>query len=170
MKSFIAAAALAAVAALPATAGALPPGDTSVPLGSTAACFVVATPAAPATCNFVGAGSSDVGYIGGGSGTYAITYKEKYAVCDPTTNTVSGYALRNATDDSGSLTPPNAASQTTWKKGVVYTITLNGEGWLAIGGQGTPGQDMASSPQVGPAPGYAGADDATGGKQVGAAC
>jgi len=169
MKLLIAAAALAA-AALPATAGALPPGDTSVPLGSTAACVVIATPALPATCNFIGAGSSDVGYIGGGSGSYAITYKQKYAVCDSATQTVSGIALRNATDDSGDLTPPNAASQTTWQQGVVYTITLTGEGWLAIGGQGTPGQDMASTPQVGPAPDYAGAEDDTNGKHVGDAC
>jgi hypothetical protein len=169
MKRFIAAAALAASAAVPATAGALPPGNSSVPVGSTAACFVVATPAAPAICNFIGAGSGDVGVGGFSTGGYTITHQRKVAVCDATTNTVSGYKLQTVTDDSQSGTN-YIGSQDSYAKGVVFTLTVNGEGFAAVGGQGTPGADMASDPAVGPAPGYAGAEDGTGGAHAGDAC
>src|SRR3954447_2007411 len=101
MKGLLLGSVVAAAIAIPATAGAVPPGNTSVPLGSTGACFVVATPAAPATCNFVGAGSGDVGYIGGGSGSYAITHKVKVVDCQ--NGVVAGYKTTTVTDDSGSL-------------------------------------------------------------------
>jgi hypothetical protein len=168
MKRFIAAAALTAAAIVPASAGAVPPGNASVPLGSTKGCFVVASPAGKATCNFVGAGSSDLGYIGGGQGTYAISHQQKVVTC--TAGKVTGYHLASHVDDAGDLAPPNAASQTTWTNNIVYTITLTGTGWLAIGGSGTPGQDMASDPAVGAGPAYAGAEDATAGAQINDAC
>ena len=167
MKGFVLAAALGAAALLPATAGAVPPGNTSVPLGSTAACFIVATPAAPATCNFVGAGSSDIGYGGIGTGDFTITHQRKVADCGAD-GTVSGFKLVTATDDSGSMTP--AGSMSTFTSGIVYTATVTGEGFFAIGGQGTPGPDAAADPAVGAAPGYAGAEDATNGAKVGDAC
>src|SRR3954469_6933637 len=137
MKGLLLGSVVAAAIAIPATAGAVPPGNTSVPLGSTASCFVVATPAAPATCNFVGAGSGDIGLIGGGSGTWNITHQIKVVTCDQTTHTVSGYHLQQANDQGGSLTPPGAAEMDSWQSNVVYTVTLAGEGFLALGGQGT---------------------------------
>jgi len=167
MKGLFIAAALGAAALLPATAGAVPPGNTSVPLGSTAACFVVATPAAPATCNFIGAGSSDVGYGGIGTGDFTITHQRKVVDCGAD-NTVAGYKLVTAQDDSGSMAP--AGSQTTFTSGIVYTATVTGAGFFAIGGQGTPGPDAAADPAVPTATNYAGAEDATGGAKVGDAC
>lgn len=168
MKRLVLGAALAAVAVVPATAGAVPPGNTSVPAGSTAACLVVSTPAGSAQCSFVGAGSKDVGDGGTGSGTYTITHQRKVAVCGADRK-VSGFGLETVTDDSGSLSP-YVGDTNTWSNGIVYTVKLTGAGFLAIGGQGTPGQDMAADPAVGPGPGYAGAEDATGGKKVGDAC
>ena len=167
MKGFILAAALGAAALLPATAGAVPPGNTSVPLGSTAGCFIVATPAAPATCSFVGAGSDDIGYGGIGSGDYTVTHQRKVVDCGAE-QTVTGFKLSTVTDDSGSMQP--AGDLSTWNEGVIYTATVTGVGFFAIGGQGTPGADTAADPAVGAAPDYAGAEDATGGKKVGDAC
>ena len=165
MTGLITAVALAAAALVPATAGAVPPGNTSVPLGSTAACFIVSTPAAPATCNFVGS-SDAVGYGGIGSGNFTITHKRKVAVCE--NHVVTGYALQTAEDDSGGMQP--AGSMTSFDDGIVYTATLTGVGFFAVGGPGTPGADAAADPAVGPAPGYAGAEDRTNGAKVGDAC
>jgi hypothetical protein len=166
MKGLITAAALVAAAIVPATAAAVPPGNTSVPLGSTSACVIVSTPAAPATCNFVGS-SDAIGYGGIGTGTYTITHKRKYAECGAD-HTVTAIKLDTTTDDSGSMDP--AGSQTSFLDGIVYTATLDGVGFLAIGGPGTPGPDLAADPAVGAGPGFAGAEDATGGKQIGDAC
>ena len=166
MKGLITAAALAAAAILPATAAAVPPGNTSVPLGSTSACFIVSTPAAPATCNFVGS-SDAVGYGGIGSGNFTITHQRKVAVCGDDLK-VSGFAAQTVSDDSGAMTP--AGSQTGFLDGVIYTATIDGVGFFAIGGPGTPGADAAADPAVGPAPDFAGAEDGTGGKKVGDDC
>jgi hypothetical protein len=166
MKGRITAAALSAAVLLPATAGAVPPGNTSVPLGSTAACFIVSTPAAPATCNFVGSADA-VGYGGIGNGSFTITHKRKYAVCGPD-RTITGFAVENVTDEEGTMAP--AGSQTGFLDGIVYTAKLDGVGFFAVGGPGTPGPDAAADPAVGPGPDFAGAQDGTGGQKVGDAC
>lgn len=166
MTRMFAAAALAAAAVLPATAGAVPPTNSSVPVGSTAACFVIATPALPATCNFVGAGSDDVGVGGVSTGTYSITHQRKVVHC--TNHAVDGFGLETVIDKSGSGTP--IGSQTSFLSGVVFTLTVTGNGFAAVGGKGTPGADMASDPVVPSGTNYAGSEDGTGGRGLGDPC
>lgn len=172
MKRFIAATVLAAAAVVPATqAGAVPPDNTGVPAGSTHACAVVATPApVPASCNFTGA-SGGVGYGGVSTGGFTLTHQEKVNVCtDDGTGTrrVSSYTLNTRRDEGSSASGAwdNGPSYS-FATGIVYTLTVKGVGFGAVGGQGTPGPDMASEPKVGGAPGYAGAQ---GGSPLGAAC
>ena len=156
-----------AVASLPTTAGAVPPGNSSVPLGSTAACALVATPALPATCNFVGVGTYDLGFSVLGSGSYKIVHQQKIVTCID--HVVTGYRLATRVDYSYSLTPYSGAV-TPFLDGVVYTATFDGQGVLVIGGAGTPGPDIASDPAAPKQVGNPGAEDATGGHQVGDAC
>jgi hypothetical protein len=176
MKRFVLAAALLGVVVLPAgEAGAVPPGNSSVPLGSTKGCFVVGLNSVlPGTCNFVGTGGGppdgDIGYIGGGSGYFEISHQRKVVTCDGA-GKVSGYHLTKAVGQSGDLTPPNAAGTASWTSGVVYTVTVTGFGWLAVGGSGSPA-DLASSTEPAAPSGqnFAGSEDGTGGKTVGQAC
>lgn len=167
MKHLFVAAALAAAAVPAAQAGAVPPGNTSLPLGSTNGCAVVATPAVPGTCNFKGS-SSDIGYGGVSTGGFTLTHKQKVSKCVDG-KTTADVELKTVTDDGASGSGPFYDGPSyALKNGVIYTFTVLGNGFGVIGGQGTPGPDMASDPAVGPAPGYAGAEDAT--KPVGTPC
>jgi hypothetical protein len=167
MKRFIAAAAFA-VAAVPAVAGAVPPGNSSLPLGSTSACAIAAAPAGPVPgkCSFRSAGDT-IGYAGASSGGFTLTHQQKVNKC-VAGKTTADLELKTVTDASGGAGPFYDGPDLGLRSGVVYTFTVLGGGWAIAGGQGTPGQDMSSDPTVGAAPGYAGAEDAT--TAVGTAC
>lgn len=160
MKRFIVAASLAAAVVVPvAQAGAVPPGNSSVPLGSTNGCFVVATPAVPGTCNFLG-DSAQVGIGGFSTDGYTITHQRKFVRCTTTTpRTVSEIGLETVTTDSESGTNYIGDGPTTsWQQGIVNTLTIKGNGFAAVGGPGDPDPAMASDPQVGPSPAFVGAE------------
>ena len=54
--------------------------------------------------------------------------------------------------------------------GVVYTVTFDGTGVLAIGGAAAPGADVATDPAAPERVGDPGAEDATGGRRIGDPC
>lgn len=155
MKRFIAVAALAAAAVVPATqAGA-------VPLGSQAACSVGNSPATPSSsCLFLDGGQTvGVGGVMGPGGSWSLTHKEKTSSC---VNHVIVHTVSTVTDESG--TGPNyIGAQPDTIAGVVYTITINGPGFASGGGPGTPGPDSAAEPADTPR-------DMTGGTVAEAAC
>jgi hypothetical protein len=155
MKRFIAAAALAAAAVVPATqAGA-------VPIGSQNACAIANSPATPSSaCRVIGSSSGvGVGGFAGPGGAITLTHKEKTSSCD---NHVIVHTTTTKTDKS--VTGPNyLGSQGGLSNGVVYTLTVSGPGFAAAGGQGTPGPNSASEPADA-------AQDLTGGTVAGAVC
>jgi hypothetical protein len=160
MKRLFAAAALAAVAVLPASqAGAVPPSNSGGPAGS-GACVVVGNPAIPATCRFTAA-SGSVGYAGfaGPGGTVTLTHKEKVATCNA--QRVYAITVNTVTDDSAGAAPDYLGSQGGLVTGTVYTLTVTGPGGFAMGGgSGGPATDEPADTPV----------DKTNGHAAGAAC
>jgi hypothetical protein len=165
MKRLFAAAALAAVAVLPASqAGAVPPEATGFPAGNNA-CFVIATPALPGKCNFTGA-SGGIGYGGISSGGATLTHVKKVNVCtvDPADgkSKVSGYAAQVVTDATAEGQSPidfEDGPSYSFATGRVYTFTVNGVGFGAVGGQSSPGAAEPATPSAGNS--FAGAENAS---------
>jgi hypothetical protein len=163
MNRLFATAALAAVAVLPATAGAVPPATTGFPAGNNA-CFVVATPALPGKCNFTGA-SGGIGYGGISSGGATLTHIKKVNVCTVDAadgkSKVSGYAAQVVTDATAKGQSPidfEDGPSYSFVTGRVYTFTVNGVGFGAVGGQSAPG---AAEPATPSSASWAGAEDAS---------
>ena len=139
MKRLFVAAALAVAAVPAAQAGAVPPDSSGGPVGS-AACVVVGNPVVPATCRFQAA-SGAVGYAGFAApgGSVTLTHQEKLATCNPTTHLYE-IKVNTITDDSAGSPPDYLGSQGGLTAGVVYTLTVTGQGGFAMGGgPGSPG-------------------------------
>lgn len=155
MKRFIAVAALAAAAVVPATqAGAQP-------LASQTACGVGQFMGeGDDSCRFL-ATADTLGLAGAVDGTWKLSHKELVATCGTdkkvhiTTNTV--------TDKSGGAGPV-AEPQLTFTAGITYTLEMTGNGGIAAGGPSGGAPDPAATqPAEKPL-------DKTGGKLEGAAC
>ena len=166
--------AVLATAIVPATAGAIPPDTQGGPLGS-AACVVFSSPAPAAnSCNFTG-DANGLGYVGGSStGGFSLTHVAKTVVC--TAGTVTGFAAKVITDASGAgdgYTPFDFSGGPGYNfvVGRVYTFTVDGVGWGAVGGPSTPGASTPAEPATpSTANNFAGAEDQTGGLAIGSAC
>ena len=174
MKRLITAAALLGAALLPATAGAIPPASSGGPLGSSACVVFGGAPGMASSCNFTG-DANGLGYVGGSStGGFSLTHVAKTVVC--TSGTVSGYAAKVVTDASGAgdgYTPFDfsAGPGYAFVVGRVYTFSVDGQGWGAVGGPSTPAPNPPAEPATpSAANNYAGAEDQTGGLAVGSAC
>jgi len=174
LKGLVLAAALGAAALLPAAAGAAPPTTSGIPLGSNA-CFVVATPALPGTCNFTGA-ANGIGYGGGTDGSYSLTHIRKTNVCtvDPADgiNKVSSYkadVVADAAGEAGDGYTPfdfEDGPSFSFTTGRVYTFTITGNGFGAAGGQTGPATAEPATPS---ASDWAGADT-SGASALGTPC
>ena len=174
MKRLITAAALLGAALLPATAGAIPPASSGGPLGSSACVVFGGAPGMASSCNFTG-DANGLGYIGGSStGGFSLTHIAKTVVC--ANGTVTGFAAKVVTDASGAgdgYTPFDfsAGPGYAFVVGRVYTFTVDGQGWGAVGGPSTPAPNSPAEPATpSAANNYAGAEDQTGGLAVGSAC
>jgi opacity protein-like surface antigen len=182
MKRFIAAAALAAAAIAPATASAVPPGNSGAPVGSQNACTTAGTPApgVSPSCNFMGAGAG-IGYGGVSQSGFKLSHVQKINVCGPdpadaTKSIVTGVTGSVRIDDEGSWAPGPTAyfaqgPSESFLSGVVFTLTIKGVGFGAVGGQGTPGPNSGSEPATpSAANNWAGSENNTGGLKVGDPC
>ena len=168
MKRLFIAAALVGAAVMPATAGAVPPTTSGGPLGS-AACTVFGGSPLTASCNFTGASTGGLGYVGGSSGGFTLTHVQKVNICDAA-GVVTGYKAVVKTDASSSGSGPfYDGPGYTFANGRVYTFTVLGQGWGAAGGQSTPTPAPPAEPDTpSAANNYAGAENLS--KPVGSLC
>lgn len=152
MKRFIAAAALAAAVG-PALAGAQP-------IGSDKACGVgMLAGQGDSSCRFL-ATASTLGLAGFSDAGWSLTHKVKTSAC------VAGKIVHTTTDfkdfDESAAGP--VAEQTALTAGIVYTLTIKGNGGIMAGG---PSGGAPSPTATEPA---ATVTDETGGTTPGATC
>ena len=157
MTRYLAAAALAAAVAVPATQA------TAQPFGSDKSCGVgMAMGQGEDKCRFLATADS-LGVAGAlQSGTWKLSHKVRTTVC--TDGVVSGFAITQVTDDQGTGPGP-VAEQPDFVPGVVYTLEMTGNGGIFAGGPSTGAPSPTAEEPADDKP-----EDRTGGKQLGAAC
>jgi hypothetical protein len=168
MKRLVVAAVLAGAALIPASqAAAVPPTSAGGPLGS-AACTVFGGSPFSSSCNFTGA-SGGLGYMGGSTAGFSLTHIQKVAICAE--HVVTGFTAVVATDAQSTAQGPfNAGPGYNFIVNRVYTFTVKGQGWGAVGGPSTPGASVPAEPATPGPSNWAGAEDLTGGAKQGDSC
>lgn len=154
MKRYIAAAALAVAAAVPATTA------TAQPIGSETACGVgLFMGQGDKDCRFL-ATADTLGLTGVVDGSWTLTHKEITAGCSDSKIVLS---TSTVTDKSGGAGPA-AEPDLTFTPGITYTLAMTGNGGLIVGGpSGGAPSPTAAEPAEKPL-------DKTGGKHAGDAC